>query len=650
MIIADYPHNEINLEDKSIGTVVSIDTYPTYRPFYVIKARKGKVNEMVWCESYDVCKGIFGEETFDSLNDTYYSAGSFYLKQHLKNCGAFVMRVADETAVTASMVLECSVTTGDIVQYTKDANGFRTVDVNGNFIPVEPAATKPGVTIKWAIRPLATDEVKTTITPVTNGDTITYPIYVFEGSSQGLYGNDTGFSLYFDLSANEVADVTRVGSIFMSFQPIRKNYNSSVTNPIRDKYNGTSISFAVKPGVVDPATEQALSMKAVVENNYDTGYELPYSIIEYSTNIQTICNQTRLLEDSTELILKDDWKMNIFTGKTLENKYYDTIAYDDTSIALTSSAIHYLQGGTDGSTTEATIEALQKKVYDLDANPALADEMRYPFSHIIDTGVSLDLKKSMLGMLAKRNNIKVIVGTHINALGANDNAADESMATVLSNYALLMRESTVKGTACCRGLVFMQAGIPTTEYSDWVPATYWYALKKSEYQNKTYLDKATKGRPNAEVTCFKEVNWTPSSEDIKKRSWGAGANYFQYASMTTLFYPSIRTVYPETSSVLLDDEFTDMVIYCKRELDISWSIFAGKDDPTELLHEQMRTKVLERTGAVNNNKYVLTCKIYQTDKEKVLGYVHHVKFGIQGSPASRVWLTDMECTREGYTG
>ena len=118
--------------------------------------------------------------------------------------------------------------------------------------------------------------------------------------------------------------------------------------------------------------------------------------------------------------------------------------------------------------------------------------------------------------------------------------------------------------------------------------------------------------------------------------------------MDNLHFPSIRTVYKYDTSVLLDDEFTDAIIFTKQAARDSWATYVGMDTP-QAVYEALITKDLNaRLLQIFNGRYTFDVEAYQTVEEANRGYVQHVAITIEAPAVKRVWLVDVICRREGY--
>lgn len=682
--LKSFSYYEINVIDKSIYEPVVLDQLPLHRPFYIMKTQKGETDIPVWYPRFTDAERALGSETFNINNPKYFSPAAYFLLQSMQHDGAFIARVAADDAKKSLLILEAVVEMVNVPQYRKTASGSLELDGSGNPISLTDgggaAIVEAGVKITWnkrtAFGTLGSGDPETAINlePVTVGGVTTYPILVFEATSTGDWGNDVGFSLFYDKLSNSEELSERSGGCYTTIAPVRKDYGSSIVDSVRDKYNQTQNVFVFKPNAVDSATQQAISMSSILENNYNAGEGLPYNVTVYSDNIKSI--GTLIVAAENELIstvwdgsqdpvevaaaiaageyvfsgLTDAWKANIISAYDLDGFAYDNTIVEYGTASLRPNVTHYLGGGDDGDISDATIEELIINYLQTDIYPAIVDKPRYPITHLFDVGYPLDVKYAMISFLDIRDDVKVVMATHDNSIGPNTEAQDESLLAALHSRALLMRESVLMGTAACRCDIFTQSGRTHDNYVGFLPTTLWSAYKHAEYQNKTYLDREMKGLPNSAITMFKEFNWTPIGDGSKARKWNLGGNYCQYYDMTSLHYPSVRSVYPYDTSVLVDAEFVDCIVYMKHIVRQSWAVHVGLTKSFAILKQLIETDLSGRLNDMIRGKYVTETTVYQTDEEKKIGFIDHVLVKITSPATSRVWLVDIECHRENYEG
>ena len=302
-VVKPYPHYEINVIDNSIYTPQYDEVLPIHRPVYVMKTQEGPVGIPVWCESYTKAANIFGAQTFNEGNKTYFSPQAFFLKNTFTYNGAFIVRAADASATVANAILEAVVEKYNVPQYQRNADGSFILDEAGELIPEldqsQKAVTIPGIKISY--------QVSSGRRAVPDTDPVTYydwdadspshlpimsvgetkkivPLMVVEALYPGDYGNDLTFQMYYRPSANDASSIRVASSIFTTFAPGRREYNSSDVNAIRDIYGSTFNTFCINPDVVDPTTGISNSMAPIFDRAYSENNNLPYTIYPYAEN------------------------------------------------------------------------------------------------------------------------------------------------------------------------------------------------------------------------------------------------------------------------------------------------------------------------------------------------------------------------------
>lgn len=718
MINESYPHYEINVIDESIFTPVVSEFLPLHRPVYPMKTQRGPVGVPQWCPSIVEARRIFGEETFNEYS-TYFSKDALFLNTTFPRNGAFIVRLADDaTADNAWCILEVGAAAADVIQYQKDADGNRILDANGDPVPEDDGAggdlTESGLELTWRIRTtLNTGEDFDNLVPYTVAgppDVTWYPWMTFKASTPGAWGNDAAFQLWYDDAENEIGKVDRAGALYFNFAPTMKEASGSGVDPIIDKYNNTFSSGVLKPDVIDESIAMRVSIGDILSNAYDpdSNKELPYTIKVYSSSIEALGEAIIAVEVNRTDMLDDGWYVNPVSLVDIDNKPYDHVVLSGTSLELVKDVNNYLASGVDGNITDPSIETLFVDFLELTMNPDIVDEARYPFTHLIDTGWTLQGGKyAMCDFLATRQDVKVVLSTQTTAdigteytvvdTGAvageiddedligrkfsnvagevftgtdantpafigqtvtvhdvaayNDEATDNSVGAALRARALLIPESIIKGTGCCRASIFQQAGqLATGTYKGIVPATIWYAYKLADYHNTDRMSQAPEGLPNSRVDFFKSWNWAPSSDDQKRRSWDGGLNYFQYADRNKIHYASLHSVYVHDTSVLAIDDYTNAIVYTKHAMRLSWAKHTGLTLPASDLQALIQKDLSGRVRTIYNSRYNFTLSVYQTDQEQQLGYVDHVRLELVSPANHRVWAADLVAQREGFEG
>lgn len=347
----------------------------------------------------------------------------------------------------------------------------------------------------------------------------------------------------------------------------------------------------------------------------------------------------------------------------------DALIAADTTMAVnikdiivpTSDQPIYLAGGDDGPIDDWNIEEYIRANISsaiAETHEYLNDYWRCPFNCIYDTGVSIKTKKRYIDFQTIRDDVVSVISSQITwkkdasdttaGTKANGRMDDETIASSLRAYALLMKEDVENATMACRTIIFTAAGKTSDHDDKWVPVTLWYALKNAEYLNKPYIDQEPKELPNSSVECFTEVSWTAAQEDTKSRVWNLGVNYMQYYETNAIHFASVRSVYWYETSILVDAGVVNALVFTKFIARRSWSTWAGSTRQAAELNELITKDLNNRLSYMLHGKFRSKVNVYQTTEDKKLGYQRHVDIELWSAGQNRVWKTTIICKREGF--
>ena len=657
-----YPHWETNVIDRSIYQSLNRESLPLFRPIFFIKAQQGPVGVPVWCDNYSDAVNKFGAQTFD-MNTEYYSRESLFLAHLLSRQGAFIVRLAASDADYASLVLEVQVHRGPVPQYKRDAYGqYVYDDATDERIPLLDnngvEVYEEGVTLKWVTRPLKLHadhpETISNLKPRTYGTGANaytvYPILAVKANNVGKFANSIGFKFFADVAAMDTTLANTIGSFLYEFGAVKKSYITETVSPIYSFFTNQFESFAAKQHQVDVRMDRNVSFDNIFADSYPderVAFE-PHFYSEYVKEIGQIIQEVEL-EDET---LTDPYLCNIASEYNVDDVPMPHVhmSDDDDAIVLNDTRIFYLEGGKDGSIDTTTIEILTRQYLDDLIYPEILNQARYPFTHMVDTGVGIETKRSMIRFLSKNDAFKVMLSTQdCNMNRMNTKAEDLSAGSSLYASCLLQPESVLKGTECFRAEIYQHAGyLADSAYRGIIPFTLDAMLKKSQFQSTTSITGNPGGLPNSAVTRFKTYNWTASEADHKQRSWDSGLNYVQHYDMSNIHYPAIRTVYRYDTSVLTSATFTDAIIYIKHLVRYNWARFAGIEAKFEIVASRAESALTLDINSMLGGMYNFTVVFSQTEEEARLGYKSHATVQIWGNPQQRVWEVDIETYRNGY--
>jgi len=682
-----YPHVEINVDDRSIYTPLVREQLGLFRPIFFMRTQKGVSGVPVWYSTYTEAVAGVGEGTFDYLTP-YYSREALFLERVFARQGAFIVRMSDEnTADYGSLVLELTVKKVRVPQYETDEDGqfVYEVDDEGNVVTDESGNPKrvpvvdgsgaevveEGYSLKWSVRPMkllgpssrvgsatvgdatVTDKPETlaNLKPVTygTGDNAytVYPILAVKATSVGAYANDVGVKLFTDIDNMNVTLAKAIGSLPYTFGVVQKTYGQDTVSAVRSINDYNTEYFVAKPNATDTTTARNVSFDDIVNGQYEN---LPFDIRLYSENIEAIGRLILEVEDNETLT--DPYLVNLAEPYDYNNVPYRHVVMsdDEDAVNLNESRILYLQGGSDGDITDATIEKLTRQYLKDLVYKDILDQPRYPFTHIVDTGVTLPTKATFIEFIGKHDGFKVILSTQDCTKEVwNTLAEDYSTGSYLFGRCALQPESVIKGTECCRAEIYMQSGyLATGNYRGFLPATLDILMKKSLIASTGRLTGLIGGLPTSEISLFKTWNWTPTDADVKQRSWDSGLNYFQYYDMTSVHWPALRSVYRYDTSVLSSANFTDAVVYAKHIVRYNWSRFTGREEDFDIIASEATEALSTDLRYMLNGKYDVEVEFTQSEEEAKIGYIAHAIVKLTGKPQQRVWVVDIVCYRSGY--
>ena len=655
-----FPHWEINVIDNSIYNALTEEVMPLFRPMFFLRAQKGPVGVPVWVENSNDATATFGDGTFDNTTK-YYSRESLFLQKLFKRQGAFLVRMANEDAAAASLVLELRVKKTKVVQYETDIYGQFVLDTNGDKVAKTDSTgatvSENGYELKWSVRPLTLTGNKpekiSTLKPTTYGageDAYTvYPILAVKAQNVGASGNNVGIKFFVEDTDIDITLATKVKSLPYSFGLVEKTYGQDTVSPVRSDLDNVTENFVAKPNQTDTRYARSVSFNEVMNNRYG---DQPIDTYLYSDNIKAIGALIQAVETDNDT-LTDPYLVNLAEPYDYNGTPYKhvVLSEEDGSVYLNSTRILYLEGGADGDISDAAIEALTRQYLNDDIYPELKDQARYPFTHIVDTGVTIATKRAFIKYLGVNDAFKVILATQDCTSGRyNTLAEDLSLGQALYAAALVQPESTLKGTECCRAEIYMQAGkLADDSYTGIVPTTLDVMMKKSSCESTESFGPLPQGLPSSEVDVFKEWNWAPYNPAIKQNAWDCGLNYFQYYDRTSVHWPAMRTVYEEDTSVLTSAFFTDAVVFTKHAARYAWAKFAGVELPFANLAEQATAFTKRQLGRImNTSNYTYDVSFTQSEEEAKIGYIAHCTITLTAPAQSRVWVIDIVCNRDGY--
>lgn len=613
-------------------------------PFVVVMAERGTPGALTFGGSAQL-NPVLGSETFNPASP-YFSMATYFAGQAMARQGVVAMRLVDPDAKTSTLGLFAEVTPKLVTQYQKDSNGARLIDADGDWIPVEdPDAPgedlkEAGVAIKWVVRELTAQETAGALLKVSRQDagvtTQVYPFVDLEVSSPGKYGNRQGLSL--SSTRQEQATIAEdIGSVLYRLVPRELPTAVSTTaSVITDSFGSPSNDFSFKDQAIYSGTQTNYALKYILGNSYtdaDTGAnKLPYTLNGYGAYVREIGEA--VLAVSPELGAIDPYLIDLISGTDLEGNHYDHVEIDASAVNIVNSnVVLYAKGGTDGDTSFTKLQELFRDWIEGADHGEFGNMLQWPITHFTDPGFTMETKLTLFNMLDLRDNLKIDVSTQDALLPPNTKAQDMSAAQTLLFRAQLHPNSVINGVGCSRVSIFAHCGdlVNGNPYIGKVPYTLNRLVQRGNLDGATYLRGSAGGLPNSEITLFRNANWYGDADEQRKLAWGTGLNVAVHASRTQIFYPSLRTVYPNDTSLLSDDEFADRIVYLYKICREVWATYAGVRNPPEQLYGRIQKTMDDRcTFAFGGDSIQISVQIFQTALDANLGYAISANVVVSG--------------------
>jgi hypothetical protein len=628
-------------------------------PFAFVMAERGDPGAIYFGGSAELTPKL-GAATFDPTQP-YFNTSSLFVGTAMAGQGVEVMRLVDPAATIASLGLFVSVTPKAVTQFKKTASGARILDKNGNYIPQLQAdgvtpVTQPGIEVKWSIREIDADEAFNALSPVTtnvgNVTTTTYPVVALQMTSPGKYGNRQGFSFY-STTTKDSSVSQSIDSILYRFVPMELPTTVSTTaGALLDVYSSQYNDVSFKNSAIYGGTNTNYNIDYVFSNNYvdaDSGDNvLPYTMFTYGGNIGAVGEAA--LAVSPELVGLDPYMIDLMSCADLNGNLYDHIQLDVTSATVVnSSVINYAQGGSDGDTSWSMFEQLVGNWLAGSDHGEFPNLQQHPMTHFYDPGFSLPTKTLLLNMLDLRDNFKIDLATQDISLPVNTKAEDISVGQTLLFRAQMHPESVINGVGCTRVGIYAHASTLASGAANGVviPFNYNRMIQRRNLDGGTYIKGSSGGRPGSDVTQFRKPNWVADNESDQSLAWANCINVVRHATRTAIFYPSLRTVYPNDTSLLSDDEVSDRILYIFKIVREVWAEFVGTRKEVAKLFPQIQKEINDRcAAALAGDNVKVKSTVFQTAADSNLGYQTSVNLAVTGTMPLRTMNFNVIVARE----
>lgn len=625
----------------------------------------------------------YGLDTFDLRSKFANHATVFANLVNAEGNQCMIQRVIPADAgPEANMVVWLDVLPTTVNTYERNIDGSIKLGALGDPI-VE--ATTAGYKVKWVVTHHSTNAAlqnfgALAIAPgdqtdaVTNTQSQRYPMFELKGSSKGAYGNGTGIRLW----APTTKSVATMPTKLMANGAVYPYYLSMIRRPdeltspkfVETLFGEQKIMVTFKPGTVDPLTNKQLYIGDTLLDSYQNLVDLRYAktfgdfseLSVYNENIEAVlamfhAAETPFIDEHSDFSAAPEQKhlFNFVTGLNSSNIPYHSFVFVD-SLNTTRFSEYtnvYAAGGSDGTMTDEAFNlAVKAEVEEyLDANSPLQELAVHVESIVYDSGFSLETKKALTAFISQRKDTFLVLSTH----DVNDRiltaAEEHSLAIALRTRCQMYPESDYFGTPVMRAMIVGRSGkLRNSQFTKHLPLTAEVAIKSAKYmgsangrwKNGKHFD----GAPGSVVDYMYDINvtWVPAS--VRNRNWDVGLNWVQSYDRRSFFFPALKTVYDDDTSVL-NSYLTALAIgQLNKVAHSAWREFSGV---SHLTNAQLVQKVNDFvTGRVQNRfdeRFVIRPEAFFTDMDLLRGFSWTLPIKIWSANMKSVMTTYVQAYR-----
>lgn len=274
------------------------------------------------------------------------------------------------------------------------------------------------------------------------------------------------------------------------------------------------------------------------------------------------------------------------------------------------------------------------------------NRLRYPFSRIWDSGYSVETKRALTNIISSRKDTSVVLSTFtlydyvakldqltskvtrvFTKLPLNDAATEISIGGMLRTYASAHPESEIYGTKTCRAIVTMMSVtmVNNDQYMNRVPLSYELARMTARFQGNMSgawdPGMAYDINENRILSSVRDIRPSIHKDAIQDQAWANGIVYAIDYDMRRKFFPAIRTVYDDETSVLNSAITMEACTVIERMTDETWRELVGNSrfSPFKFLEESDRI-LKEKLNNKFDGRFIIVVNTNYTERDEILGY------------------------------
>jgi hypothetical protein len=586
---------------------------------------------------------IYGENSL-SPRSKYFNQQSLLALQLLSEANGFYVKrlIPEDAGNPARIIVALEMVLDYVPQTITQLSGFNYPDAVADLRASPVASADQEVEGYRARVILIRDNVSevgtqrklpgTMVSSIDGAQSTVYPLFELPASFVGEQGNNLGMRIWVNTQAEPegydeaTAEFFKTRLYRIQFVELPVAGNTPVI--VKTRFDEDYVDITFKPGVYSSAMEKDYYAGDVLIQSYeDDGYDngasqlfSPYSqIYIYQDNIELVQAMILSAEQAVNPAifnqLSEPSQIDFLTMLDESGDPYRAVklegALSGDGVILGKTAVVYAAGGTDGTTSLANYNALvdiENTNFGKLGNDQYEDVAFYQFGVLYDTGLPMESKFRAVNVISARRDLQYFFTTFVEGETRPLSASDEaSRAQALITRIQANPESTLYGTPACRAMISLQsgklvnggAGLPRQ-----VPQLLDLAVKWARYagQGTGNLRGGFEmdASPNNRVTVVKDLNVRFFGERTRAQLWANGATWSTTYDNRSQYYPCMRSVYKDDTSVLLSPITVNICCDLMRLIHKVHADFSGN---ASLTKEQLVARTDERILELTRERY-----------------------------------------------
>jgi hypothetical protein len=657
------------------------EAIPQHLPKFFTFAQKGDLNTNL-VSGAELAR-TYGDETFN-LRGKFTTHSTPFINGVVAQGNAVMLKrvVPADIGPEATIVAWLDVLATQVDLYERNTDGSIKTTALGEPIITGQAA---GYKVKWVVThhatPLAIQQFGQLsqlpgdqVNPTTSAQSVRYPIWEVKASSLGSAGNLSGIRMW----APTVKTVSSMPTKMMAqdkaypyfVSVIRKATPTSTTKAVETLFGEQRMMFTFKKETTDPLTTKRLYIGETLIQSYQNLTDLRYpkelgefgALHTYDANLELLLTmfhtaETPFIDASSDFTgdAADKHLFNIVSGMSSQGVVYHSLVFVDSvsTVRFTEFTNVFAAGGSDGTMTQASFDQLVREEMEayLDPNNPVQELAVNVESIMYDTGFSLATKYALLGFIGVRKDTFVNLSTYEAGTRVLEPSEEHSIAIALRTRAQMYPESDHFGTPVMRTMIMGRSGkIRDSLYTAETPLTYEVAIKSARYMgasNGAWKNGSHFGGAPGSVLDYMtdiSITWVPAS--VRNRNWDVGLNWVQSFDRRSYFFPALKTVYDDDTSVLNSYTVALAIGQLNKIAHSAWRQFSGSDHLSNaVLAQDVDNFIQARVKDKFDGRYVIKPQTQFTDMDLLRGFSWTLPIKIYANNMKTVMTTYTQAFR-----